>query len=407
MSNFSQQISAVDSILYNVRCYRDLQRIRNDILELIKNIPSLQPKMGSLPKGSSQMILYLSGTIPIIYSGNQYNIPIALWITENYPLQPPIVYVTPTPQMIITPRHRHVDSSGFCYLPYLSNWNQSYSNLVDLAYALIKIFSADPPVRAQSSTTHNNQSYSQNFNSYPSQSYISPTNIQQNPYPSQSYISPTFAQPNSNMQNLSKNYSQQNSNQTYPSQQYIVQQPPPTKHFNQPVEDPLVVAKRNVTLKLQAKLHEFNTNCTKEMDEQIVIQNTQEEKSKILDLQKKQLLEEKSFVENDMDNLTKTLSDLSLWIQQNDQIANSLDIDALTEPRDILSKQLLLLVAEDATIEDTLYYLEKKLNNGQIDLDIFLKTVRSLCADQFLKRSTIKKIHEKQRQLIQASQRVQ
>lgn len=40
-----------------------------------------------------------------------------------------------------------------------------------------------------------------------------------------------------------------------------------------------------------------------------------------------------------MDNLTKTLSDLSLWIQQNDQIANSLDIDALTEPRDILSKQ--------------------------------------------------------------------
>lgn len=33
------------------------------------------------------------------------------------------------------------------------------------------------------------------------------------------------------------------------------------------------------------------------MDEQIAIQNTQEEKSKILDLQKKQLLEEKVYLD--------------------------------------------------------------------------------------------------------------
>lgn len=54
--------------------------------------------------------------------------------------------------MIIKPRHRHVDSGGMCYHPYLSSWNPNTSNLVGLADTLSKVFSQDPPVRAAGST---------------------------------------------------------------------------------------------------------------------------------------------------------------------------------------------------------------------------------------------------------------
>ena len=42
----------------------------------------------------------------------KYNIPVAIWLTEQYPQQAPLAYVVPTPDMIIKPRHSFVDASG-------------------------------------------------------------------------------------------------------------------------------------------------------------------------------------------------------------------------------------------------------------------------------------------------------
>jgi ESCRT-I complex subunit TSG101 len=63
----------------------------------------------------------------------------------------------------------------------------------------------------------------------------------------------------------------------------------------------------------------------------------------------------------------------------------------------VLIIRLLTLVAEDATIEDTLYFLEKSLGIEGVNLEAFLKAYRTLANEQFLKRATIKKVHEKQR----------
>lgn len=46
---------------------------------------------------STTQVLYLYGTIPIFYSGAQYNIPVTIWLTEMYPFQNPVPYVSPTP----------------------------------------------------------------------------------------------------------------------------------------------------------------------------------------------------------------------------------------------------------------------------------------------------------------------
>ncbi len=58
----------------------------------------------------------------------KYNIPVSVWVTERYPRQAPIVYVNPTPDMIIKPRHSFVDASGLVNSAYLRNWNDD-SNL--------------------------------------------------------------------------------------------------------------------------------------------------------------------------------------------------------------------------------------------------------------------------------------
>jgi len=364
---FQQQIAEVDAILYKLRCYRDPQRVRTDVIELIKNSPSLQPRSGSLARAATQtVVLYLAGTVPISYNGTQYNIPVNIWVIEQYPFSPPVCYVTPTPGMIIKPKHRHVDSSGMCYLPYLSNWNPNTCNLVGLVGTVAKVFGQDPPVRAQGTPA---------VQSPPTPSYTSPPPTSSYTPPTSSYIPPT-------------------SSYTPPTPSY-------TSNNNQPYEDPASVAKRNVLAninsKIQDRLHQFNIGTTKEMDDCIQKGSELERRSATIASEKARLDEDKLRMDTDIDALTRNFDELSKWLEDNDTVTASIDIDAITEPRDVLSKQLLYLVAEEASMEDTLYYLEKKMNSGSLDVDSFLKIVRTVSTEQFIKRASIRKIHEKQR----------
>jgi len=52
------------------------------------------------------------------------------------------------------------------------------------------------------------------------------------------------------------------------------------------------------------------------------------------------------------------------------------------------------LVTEDHAIEDAIYYLSKSLNAGTLPLPAFLKHVRKLAVDQFMKRALILKIRQ-------------
>ncbi len=54
--------------------------------------------------------------------------------------------------MEIRPKHKHVDSSGQCYSPYLHQWHANRSDLPGLVQELQAIFSADPPVYAKPTT---------------------------------------------------------------------------------------------------------------------------------------------------------------------------------------------------------------------------------------------------------------
>lgn len=73
--------------------------------------------------GTVQNLLKLTGTITIFYRSSSYNIPVDMWLMLDYPLAPPRVYVTPTQDMAIKPRHPHVHADGLAHVPYLSNWD--------------------------------------------------------------------------------------------------------------------------------------------------------------------------------------------------------------------------------------------------------------------------------------------
>lgn len=61
-------------------------------------------------------------TLWLVFTQDEtYNIPICLWLEENYPQSAPICYVRPTREMVIL-RGDYTSSNGQVQLPYLEEW---------------------------------------------------------------------------------------------------------------------------------------------------------------------------------------------------------------------------------------------------------------------------------------------
>lgn len=75
--------------------------------------------------GRTQLLIQLKGTIAIQFRNNTYNIPIEIWIQRAYPREPPIVYVTPTSDMLVR-KGKHVDVSGKVEGGYLEAWSRKW-----------------------------------------------------------------------------------------------------------------------------------------------------------------------------------------------------------------------------------------------------------------------------------------
>ena len=65
--------------------------------------------------------------------------------------------------------------------------------------------------------------------------------------------------------------------------------------------------------------------------------------------------------------------------------------DVLVAPN-TLTRQYLEVLAADHAIEDALYSLGKLLQSGKIDLSTYMKNVRTLSSEQFMKRALAMKI---------------
>ncbi|XP_049637005.1 ubiquitin-conjugating enzyme E2 variant 3 isoform X2 [Suncus etruscus] len=108
-------------------------------------------------KDSSQKdLLNATGTVPVIYQGITYNIPIRLWILDSHPFAPPICFLKPTANMGISVG-KHVDAQGRIYLPYLQNWSHPKSVIVGLIKEMIAKFQEELPLYSLSSSNEAQQ----------------------------------------------------------------------------------------------------------------------------------------------------------------------------------------------------------------------------------------------------------
>ncbi|CAG8266805.1 unnamed protein product [Penicillium salamii] len=130
--------------------YHDPNRTYHDVANALAQYPSLSPRTDvyTYETGFSALLLHLVGTLPVNFRGTTYRFPIALWIPNTYPREPPIAYVTPTQEMTVRVG-QHVTLEGQVYHHYLAHWAEAWdrSTIADLLSILQDIFAKEPPVR--------------------------------------------------------------------------------------------------------------------------------------------------------------------------------------------------------------------------------------------------------------------
>ncbi|XP_065055631.1 tumor susceptibility gene 101 protein-like [Rhopilema esculentum] len=399
-------------------------------------------------------LICCNGTIPVRYKGNVYNIPLKLWILEAHPFKPPVVFVNPTSSMVIKPG-RHVDQQGRVYLPYLTDWRSPGSDLYELIQILCLTFGDDPPLYSRGSMPPNRPPPPQinargQQPPYPGMQQSTPYPTSQHsgmpsmpPHGSQpgGYYPPTSAMPYSNSSQSGAPYPTSTSGlppypasdslptssyQTYNSQPPSMHQPPqqprssnyfhgaPTtsqspvvsdggnQTFQQrsgpsrqdSVIDPNVLKMSvlsSVEDKLSKRVKEVFEQAKRELDDLTNTNNElQERKQKLAKIIDK-LNQEENVASNNVELLERKNKELTELVQKVEHDTSNFNIDEVVVTTAPLYNQILQTFAEENAVEDAIYYLGEALRREIIDLEVFLKNVRSLSRKQFFLRAQLKK----------------
>jgi len=399
--------ATVDAVLYPLRCYPDKTRLRNDAIGLLNCYRDLHPNVSPAPTGP-QPLFNVMGTIPVNIRGTRYNIPVRMWIPVEYPYRPPMVYVTPTPGMSITPNHPQVNASGVVFLPYMQTWNPATHSLLPLVQAMTTVFSqktplysGPPPQAAPPSYPGYGQQPPNAYPPRPAAGGYQPPYPGQQAQPQPARFSPYSSQPPQQPQQPSP-YPPQQPQQGYPPQQpphqpgpypsqpgpYPSQQPPqqPSQPKHRPVPRTPMDEKRDRLRDMcRAKIRDL----TKE-DLDVKSQRLQQEKREKENMLNNAMSQQEQ-MKKEIADLDQRIKDLDDFLAKN---TGELDIDKITDPRDVHRLQLIHAVSLDMAIEDILYHFDRALLKGVISLDEYLKLCRQYSNDQFYQRALTKRIRE-------------
>lgn len=424
----------------SVQRYLDPDKTTRDVCGIFSSFNDLRPKLEPyvFNDGSRKELLCLEGTVPVMYKGNQYNIPIAIWLMDTHPQYPPLCFVKPTTSMQIRPS-RHVDANGRVYLPYLHEWKHPTSDLIGLIQIMCLVFGEEPPVYARRNPAPGyNQPQpptSQPPTSQPTQPppYMPMPSVggsaatntpYPSPYPTGAY--PSYPTPNQqyppNPQMYGGNYPTPTSTATptsyptpggYPPTSVAAAGYPPTSAATnnnaalQQQSSPGAARQDSFTEeamkasllsaveeKMKRRLKEVYAQAQAELD---VLRKTQEDLNKgkaKLEGMTSRLDAEIVQVQTNIDQLKAKDEEIDEAISKLDEQEN-LSIDEAIVPTAPLYRQLFNSFAEENATEDAIYYVGEGLRRGVIDLDVFLKQVRSLSREQFMLRATMQKCRQK------------
>ncbi|KAK5867660.1 hypothetical protein PBY51_012129 [Eleginops maclovinus] len=103
--------------------------------------------------GTTKDLMSLTGTIPVMFEDQTYNIPVCLWIEESYPQTAPICFVRPTHEMMLL-EGQYISNNGEVVLPYLEEWTFGECDLLSVLQVMIVVFGEFPPVCMQPLPEH-------------------------------------------------------------------------------------------------------------------------------------------------------------------------------------------------------------------------------------------------------------
>lgn len=349
--------------------------------------------------GTRKDLLNLEGTIPVNYKGTFYNIPVCIWLMDTHPQNAPLCFVKPTPDMSIKVS-RYVDSNGKVYLPYLHEWTHNGSTLQQLIQCMITAFGEIPPVyskpRTEARAPYPVNSFMPQPSGYPyPQVTPQPGYPTSTPYPTasnlpyQGYGAPYPGAANSN-------------GSPYPPASNPTPYPPTAGYSPSPDVGGGTITEEHIKASLLSAVEDKLRRRLKEQSQQSqaeleTLRRTQHElregKARLEDILAK-LQRERSELDKNVAILQEKEKELGAAVERLAE-QEGVDVDEAVVTTAPLYSQLLNAFAEEATLEDAIYYMGEALRKEVIDLDTFLKQVRTLARRQFTLRALMHKCRQK------------
>jgi len=332
--------------------------------------------------------------------------------------------------------HNHVGSDGMVYMPYLSSWQKQSHNLVDACLNMSSIFSNEPPCYAKppgynanananaassrpAAATSTAANVNVNFNGSTASSASASTRPTPTPTPPryQDIASSIFAKvpiPGRKKTATNNNTTNTNTNNVQvPSEQEQIDQ---LAREAEAANDAVKIARaadakeeqeqrlltkdrQRLTSRCNAILTSYKETSTAELTDLIGDEMLLHKSSALLKDRIKYLHNRRGELETYHTQIDASIVEMQNYIQGAEEEKNErgeVSADEMALPADIQSGQMLILSAENAAINDALFFLDKGLaeNNGDngYGLEVHLAAVRKLAKKQFLVRAHLLKI---------------
>lgn len=372
-----------------------------EVLNLIQVYRSLTYRLEAFVfnNGTRKDLLNLEGTIPVNYKGAYYNIPVCIWLMDTHPQNAPLCFVKPTPDMSIKVS-KYVDSNGKIYLPYLHEWTQNGSTLQKLIQCMIMAFGELPPVYAKPRNEVRPPYPVSSFMPQPSgypfpQTSPQPGYPTTTPYPTSSNLPyPNFGSPYPG--SVSTN------GLPYPPAATTTPYPPAAGYGPGPDVAGGTITEEHIKASLLSAVEDKLRRRLKEQSQQSqaeleTLRRTQQElcdgKTRLEDILAR-LQRERVELDKNVAILQEKEKELEAAVERLAE-QEGIDVDEAVVTTAPLYSQLLNAFAEEATLEDAIYYMGEALRKEVIDMDTFLKQVRTLARRQFTLRALMHKCRQK------------
>ncbi len=304
-------------------------------------------------------------------------------------------------------------NDGMVYMPYLHSWKKTSHNLVDACLTMTSIFSNEPPCYAKPPGYTAPRPSRPTASSYVPSSTAAAASPAPTPAPpsyhniastASSFLSsfgrtstPSNTTNNNNFNAAEKESIAQMEREAAEANQAVaVARAADAREAKQKQEEGMILdAKDELASKLVALLHSYK-DMSKErigalVDDKMLLQKS----DAFLKERIEYLMERQAELKSSHDEVDEKIFKVQSFIEKKEEekrVEGEVCADDLALPADIHSAQMLVLSAENAAINDALFFLDKGLADHRISLDQHMRSVRKLSKRQFLIRAHLLKI---------------